>query len=324
MLGDAFATEGLHGEAEERYRQARTLLAARPAIAESPDSVALTSRALRGAVCSACLLGRGAEVVSWLEAVPVDERRDPEVLALLAAAHAARPDGAGAQIAVAAIDRLLREPLRSAALLHFVGDAAHQLGDHTRAILLYRRALAFDPTRPSPRLAIARLLQARGDLLAAHLELVAALAAAPRWREAQLALAALHEVAGRRADAVQALGAWLAHAPRDVDALAQLADVLAADGRAAEAREAVQRARRLEPQHPHALLVDGTLHAAKGRHRDARVCFERVLASEAPASISARARHALAALDESLADVLPTGTAIPTASRLVLAGDARA
>src|SRR5690606_2809612 len=156
---------------------------------------------------------------------------------------------------------LLRIDPPSPAIFHFTGDAAAQMGETSLAIVLYRRALAFDPTRPSPRVAIARLLHTGGDHLAARLELVAALATAPHFREARLALAALHQDAGRPGDAIQVLASHLEREPADVDALVLLADALRAADRADDARHAVQRARRFEPDHPGALWIDGQLLA---------------------------------------------------------------
>jgi cellulose synthase operon protein C len=300
LAGDAFAATGVHGEAYERYAQVRGLLTTAQEWARATPALEIGRRALRGEVRAACLLGRGGEAVPLLDRFAAADAYDPEVLALLAAAHAAAGDAHGARVARAAVLRLLRLEPRSAALLHFAGDAALRLDDPALALVLYRRALTLDPTRPSPRLAIARLLQARGDVLAAHLELVAALAAVPTWREARLALAALHLQAERASEAVRLLAGLLAQVPTDTEALAALADALRTAGRDTDARTAVQRARRLDPDQPHALWVDGQLLADQGRMRDARARWGRIGVVAAGSPWARLAREALASLDHAM------------------------
>jgi tetratricopeptide (TPR) repeat protein len=302
LAADAFAATGVHGEAHERYAQARALLdthAAERSMATddtAPSEVApwsvrsLVRRALLGEIRTACLLDRGVEAFPRLSRFGAWEaQRDPEVLALTAAVHAARaapptpsaPESA--LIAASAMDALLQHPIGSAALLHFAGDAALQLSDDARALALYRRALALDPTRPSPRLAIARVLAQRGEWLAAYLELVAARAAAPAWREVHLAIAALHLATDRVGEAVRALADWLVRAPRDAGALARLGDALHRAGRDAEAREARVRWQRL--------LETAPEHAAATRARAALTEVAHALA-DPMASASAPSRDA--------------------------------
>jgi tetratricopeptide (TPR) repeat protein len=293
LVADSFAAAGVHGEAYERYAQVRALLKRDPGVRSTIDGV--ERRALLGEIRSACLLGRGAEVIALVERFGSHDTQDADVLALLAASHAALADAYGTRVARSAIDRLLRLDPRSAALLHFVGDAAVQMGESTLAVVLYRRALSIDPTRPSPRVAIAQLLHASGNHLAARLELVAALATAPHFREARLTLARVHRDSQRPAEAITVLAAHLEREPADVDALVALAESLRAANRAEDARTAVQRARRFEPDHPEALWIDGVLLADQGRVRDARSRWGRLIAM-APGSASAtRARDALAA-----------------------------
>lgn len=292
---DGYAARGLHGEAYDRYQQVRALSQSAPAWSTMPDGARTLRSALLGEIRSACLLGRGADVIGLVDRLGAAESEDVEVLALLAASHAALGDTYGERVARSAIQKLLQRDPRSAALLHFTGDAAAQLGDPGLSIPLYRRALALDPARPSARIAIARVLLASGDTLAAHLELVAALALVPHSREAVLELAALH-IAHERADvAIPLLSRHLERAGADVDALAALGLALRAAQRTNDARAAVQRARRFAPDHPEALWLDGLLLSDQGRTRDARSRWGRLIAMAPGSAAATRARDALAA-----------------------------
>ncbi|MBP6773723.1 MAG: tetratricopeptide repeat protein [Gemmatimonadaceae bacterium] len=301
---DAFASRGVHGEALERYVRARLALDAAHATPEG-EGYALWRRAAIGEVLSLCVLGRGEEGLSLIKHVGAHGARDPEVLALYACAAAAAStravdDTARAGFAAdsrVAMLRVLRLEPRSAALMHFVGDAAVALRDAGLALACYRRALALDPTRPSPRVAIARLLRERGDLLAARLELVAALATAPGWREAVLELCEVHKAADRPAEALTVLTRHLANVPADLDALVMLAETLLRLSRADDARVAVLRVLRHDPAHLHALWLEGLLLVRQARVRDAMDRWRVVAANDQDARMADVARSAIADLD---------------------------
>ncbi len=310
VIGDSFASAGVHGEAYERYQQVRALMNAGEGSAAARTRDDIAHRAMLGEIRSACLLGRGANVIGLVERFGSHETNDADVLALLAASHASLADSYGTRVARAAIDRLLKLDPRSAALFHFVGDAAAFMGEAALAVILYRRALTLDPTRPSARVAIARLLQATGDHLAARLELVAALAMAPGFREARLELARLHRAGDRPQEAIRVLATHLERDSADVDALVLLAEALRAAHRADDARSAVQRARRFEPDHPEALWMDGLLLADQGRVRDARSRWGRLIAMAPGSHAASRARDAFAADAEDMsAESLSRGAA---------------
>jgi tetratricopeptide (TPR) repeat protein len=190
--------------------------------------------------------------------------------------------------------RVLRDEVTSAALLHFAGDVAVRLGDQSLSLGFYRRALARDPLRATPRVAIARLLRERGDLLAARLELVAALASAPGWREATVELARVHRDAGRHAEARVLLAGYLVGVPTDLEALALLAEVLVGEARPADARIAVDRVLRHDADHPVALWYDGVLLTEQSRLRDAVARWSRLSRLADAEPWSSRARAALA------------------------------
>jgi tetratricopeptide (TPR) repeat protein len=297
---DAFATRGLHGEAIERYTRAREALDAAE-MSPKHDAYAAWRRAALGEARSRCLLGQGARALPLLKTLGTHDANDAEVLALYAASLSAAMADASAADRVANVDiarraivRTLRLEPESAALMHFVGDVALAIGDGGLALCCYRRALALDPMRPSPRVAIARMLRARGDVLAARLELVAALSALPGWRDAVLELAQVHRDADRPHEALVLLVDHLALMPTDLDALVQLAEVLIRLDRDIDGRVAVGRVLRHDPSHMHALWLDGVLLARQSRVRDAVDRWRRVADSDADATLVARAHEAMA------------------------------
>jgi Flp pilus assembly protein TadD len=181
----------------------------------------------------------------------------------------------------------------SAALLHFVGDAALAIDDQEFAMLFFRRALAVDPTRPTPRVAIARMLRTRGETLAAQLELVAALATMPGMRDARSELARVHLLRARPAEAITLLTGLLEEDPTDVDVLVLLGEALLALERTSDARIALAHARRHDPDNSRALLVEGNVLAAQGRVREARDRWSRLVQVSGESIEAVAAREAL-------------------------------
>ncbi|HYW30790.1 MAG TPA: tetratricopeptide repeat protein [Gemmatimonas sp.] len=297
-VADDFASRGLHGEALERYADTRAALDALECMPGTPEDV-LWRRAASGEARSRCLLGDGGTALPLLQALGARTPHDPETLALFAysAAHATQRGEPRGESARNAMLRILRIETPSAAIMHFVGDAALMIADETLALVLYRRALALDPTRPSPRVAIARLLRHRGDLLAARLELVAALASRPGWGEALVELARVHRDARRPMDALEVLARYLADNPMDTDALVLLAEVLVLAERNDDARVAVSRVLRHAPSDTGALWIDGVLLERQGRQRDARRRWREAVDTGAQDAFTTRARAALGIVD---------------------------
>lgn len=291
---DAFAVRTLHGEAVERYRTARELVASELEEQPSPGDARpqLWHRAALGEARARCLLQEATVALPLLKELGALTPHDPEVLALFAAASLeTAPDAART-----ALLRMLRHSVESAALLHFAGDVAIGLRDEGLALAFYRRALAIDPSRPTPRVAIARLLRERGDLLAARLELVAALTTSPHWRDATVELARVHYAATRYPDARRVLVQQLARVPTDLDTLALLTDVLVAEDRTDDARVAVDRLLRHDPDHPAGLWFDGVLLTGQSRLRDAVARWTRLAGQCDETPYPDRARQALAHL----------------------------
>ncbi|MCE2900194.1 MAG: tetratricopeptide repeat protein [Gemmatimonas sp.] len=292
-LADGFGARTLHGEAVERYRAARTLLEAH----DDAAALAVWRRAAIGEARALCLLQQAPEARPLLKRLGAVSPTDPEVLVLYAAATAddesVGSDEARRELVRTALLRLLSQPVSSAALLHYAGDIASRFPDPGVALACYRRALACDPARPTPRVAIARLLRTRGDLLAARLELVAALATAPHWREALLELARVHRTASRLPDARVVLVRHLTRVPTDLEALDLLAEVLIAEERQDDARVVVARLLRHDPDRPAALWFDSLLLTEQSRWREAHARWTRLATVPDGGAWAERAQAAL-------------------------------
>lgn len=298
---DVFAARGVHGEAIDRYARARALLEPEQ---EAPGAPAYAAwrRAAIGEARSACLLGRGADALPLLKRLGSHDAKNVEVLALFACSAAAaaqsvtaaRPETPYVESARKAIIRSLRLEPDSAALMHFLGNTAVAIGDEGLALGCFRRALALDASRPSARVAIARLLRARGDLLAARLELVAALSSAPGWRDAMIELAEVHRAADRPQDALVLLTTHLATTPTDLDALVFLGETLVRLDRDDDARIANTRVLRHDPSHLAALFLDGMLLSRQSRIRDAVERWQRVAEHSLDHALTQKAQRALA------------------------------
>ncbi len=294
QAADEYALRMLHGEAVERYRDARQQLDALAASELLPSELSLWQRAALGEARSLCLLHEAAAALPLLRRIIAILPKDTGALALYAAALADGGTPTAREESRRVLVRILRQDVDSAALLHFAGDVALRLHEEVLALGLYRRALAIDPTRPTPRVAIARLLRERGDLLAARLELVAALASVPQGREATMELARVHRDARRPSEARAVLVAHLGRVPTDLDALALLADVLTTESRYDDARVAVDRLLRHDPAHPAALWLEGVLLTEQSRLRDAVARWSRLSRLADAEPYSSRARAALA------------------------------
>lgn len=299
-----FALRGLHGEAVERFREARELLA-------GADAADAWRRAALGEARAHCLLGRAHLAQGVLRQLVASFPDDAETGVLLAASlHDAEEAHA---LVLRTLHDALRRDIASAALLHFAGDLAQRIGDNELALACWRRALAVDPSRPSPRVAIARVLRERGSVLPARLELAAALVVAPGWRDAVLELAKLQQQAGEFSAARVTLATHAAGTPTDLDALALLGDVLVAEARDDDARVVIDRVLRHDPSNGQARFLDGMLLARRGHRRQATQRWGALLETR-DEQWAARARAALDMLDAVESDALgvhPLGTSVP-------------
>src|SRR2546425_2354155 len=129
LLGDIFARRGLHGEALERYREARGLAPDRP-------------DARLGEVKALFALGRTTEPAALAEELLPLAPDDGEALVAAARGRAATGDAAGALTALTQAQT--RAPDR-ADLHKLQGDVALKVGDKGGALAAYRSALELDP-----------------------------------------------------------------------------------------------------------------------------------------------------------------------------------
>jgi tetratricopeptide (TPR) repeat protein len=270
LLGSIFAKQGLHGEALERYREARR---------ESAEG-ASPRLALIGEAWSLVRLGRAAE------ARPVAEEllaRAPDDIEILMLAATARSDAGDPAAALAALETARRVAPMRADVQQKIGDIARSLGDYEGAITAYRHALSLDTDFAVVRYQLAKLLAAKGAVKEAEHELVAALDAVPTYAEATLELGALRRQVGRAADALPLLIDLLQRDPYHFDALIALGETLLSLGRSRDAVTAFSRVLRFDPSHAGALYHEGALLVEQKRYREAIARWERVI-EHAPAS----------------------------------------
>jgi tetratricopeptide (TPR) repeat protein len=271
LLGDIYARQGLHGEAIERYREARSAdpLAIRPQMGEAWSLLAM-DRAREALPIAQALVGENPSVV--------------DIVMLVAAAHAGVGDAAGALAALEEARRLA--PLRSD-VHQRIGDIARTLGDNDGAIAAYRQALELDGESAVVRFQLARLLRGRQQLREAEAELEAALAAAPTYAEATLELASLRRQAGYTDSALELLISLLERDPYHFDALQGLGETLMKLGRQDDAAHAFRRILRFDPSHAGAMYFEGALLRDQKRFREAIARWRSVI-EVAPASEYAR------------------------------------
>ncbi|HEY7877193.1 MAG TPA: tetratricopeptide repeat protein, partial [Gemmatimonadaceae bacterium] len=268
MLGDVFTRQGLHGEALERYRQARSVNGTVP-------------RAIAGETRALLVLGRTAEAREAAEHLLAVDPSEVESLLLVARARA---DGGETGAALDLLRQAQRLAPARADVLKQIGDIARAAGDLDGAIIAYRNALDLDHDFAVVHYDLALLLAQRGDAAGADAELLAALDAVPTYVEATLALADVRRRFGRAKDAIVPLVDLLQRDPYNFDALLALAETLLELERGDDAERAVDRVLRFDPRQPGALLLRGMILADRHRYREAIALWNAVVevAPESP------------------------------------------
>jgi superkiller protein 3 len=275
LLGEVFARQGLHGEALERYREAR---------AEKSDH----PRALMGEAKALLMLNRGREARPVAEQLLFTAPTDVDVLMLAASARAEAGDPAAA---LEVLDAARKTAPARSDVHKQTGDVLRSVGDNESAIASYRHALELDPDFAVVRYELARVLAARGLIREAETELLSALDAVPTYAEATLELATLRRKTGASKEALELLIDLMQRDPYHFDALLALGETLFELGRKSDAATAFKRVRRFDPSHVGALYFEGVLLAEKHRYREAIERWHKAIELEPGGEYARRARR---------------------------------
>jgi tetratricopeptide (TPR) repeat protein len=290
LLGDVFAAQGVHGEALERFRQARSVNGTVP-------------RAIAGEARALLALGRAAEAREVAESLL---RVDPANVDWLLLVARARGQAGDAHAARDLLDGVrARFPARADVLKEF-GDAARLCGDAEGAMQAYRAALELDGHFAVVRHDLALLLVAQGDFAGAEQELLAALESVPTYAGATLALASVRRRAGLPREAIGPLAELLQRDPWNLDALLLLGDVLLDVGRFDDASRAAERIIRFEPRHVDGLCLQAEVCSRQRRYADAIATWRRVLAIAPEGSQARRAERGIRTASDLLRVLRPS------------------
>ena len=284
LLGDIFARRGLHGEALDRYREARALAPQR-------------ADALLGEVKALFALGgsRAEEAHELAEQLLALTPDDVEALVAVAKGRAAVGDAAGALTVLQQAQA--RAPAR-ADLRKLQGDVALKIGDKSGALAAYRAALELDRGYVQVWLDLGRLYEDKEAWADAQAAYERALEALPTFNEAALALADLLRRSGRPRAAVVRLAEMLEQDPYDLAALLLLGRALLDDKRDEQSLEAFRRALKFDPDQVEALFQLGVVLARLHRYGEAVHAWEKVTRLDPSGPFAQRARvHARTALD---------------------------
>jgi cellulose synthase operon protein C len=276
LLGDVYMDLGAHGEALERFRQARAIEDA------NLHAAAGEARALLA-------LGRSEEATAIAEFLA--ERAPSEVDLMLLVARV-RCEARGYLAALSALEIARRLAPMRADVMRLTGDVARAMGDPARAEEAYRYALTLYRDSAAVRLDLARLLIQRDAPADAERELLAALDTVPSYAEAALELAALRRTLGRAADTIPLLADLLLREPYHFDALAALGESLLLCDRGADARVAFERVLRFVPVHGPALYYSAVQLAEEHRYDEAIERWSALIAAQPDSDLARRARMA--------------------------------
>ncbi|HEV8123690.1 MAG TPA: tetratricopeptide repeat protein [Gemmatimonadales bacterium] len=275
LAGHIFARRGLHGEALERYREARVELG-------TDDDATL------GEVKALLALGRAREAGPLAEEL-VKRRADRvEVLVAVSKTRLANGNPVGALDLVK--EAQIRAPGRPD-LLQLQARIAVRLGELSVAIAAYHSALELDNSLAQVWCELGELEEKREKWDAARAAYERALDLLPTFVEAALALADLQRRTEALPAAIEVLVALLYSDPLELDALQLLGRTLLDDGRPERALEAFGRILKYDPNHTGAMYYAGVALTRMRRYNQAVQLWERVVQADPTSSFAQLARN---------------------------------
>ncbi|HEU4682383.1 MAG TPA: tetratricopeptide repeat protein, partial [Gemmatimonadales bacterium] len=274
LLGDIFAKRGLHGEALERYREARALVPA-------------DSDATLGEIRALLAIGRAKEAQPLADELAARLPGDDDVLAARARVRLALGDANGALDCVG--EALSLAPGRPD-LFHLQAQASARMGDRTAALAAFNSALQLDSSLVRVWCELGGLEEERNNWAAARSAYEHALDLLPTYGTAALALADLIRRTASPREAIPVLVKLLETDPYELEALTALGRVLLEDGRTDQALEALTRVLRFDPDHAAALYHQGTCFARQRQFDQAVQVWERVIQLEPEGRFATEAR----------------------------------
>ncbi len=289
LLGDIFGRRGLHGEALERYAEAR---------ATDPADIG----ALLGEVRSLLALDRADEAVAGAESLA--QLAPTHVEALVAVARVRLETGDPVRALDVLREAQARAPGR-ADLLQLQARVSRRLGEREAALDAYQAALQLDSGLVQVWLELGSLEEERANWTGARLSYERALDLLPTYSDAARALARLLRRVDTARAAMTPLIALLEADPWDLEALTLLGELLLEDGRADKAIEAFERVLRFDPESGPARLAYGAALVRSRRYREASAQWEDLVRSAPGSQLAAAARSHLRSTKE-LVHILAT------------------
>lgn len=274
VAGHIFARRGLHGEALERYREARLELGT-------------DDEAVLGEIKALLALERAKEAASLAEDIVL--RRHDNVEILVAAARTRLATGNPVGALDLAKEAQVRAPGRPD-LLQLQGNIAVRLGETAVAVEAYQGALQLDGSLAQVWCELGALEEKRENWTAARAAYSRAIDLLPTFVEAALALADLLRRTDSPASALEVLVSLLINDPFELDALQLLGRTLIDDNRPERALEAFGRILKFDPDHTGALYYAGVALTRMRRYHQAVQLWEKVVQADPSSSFAQLAR----------------------------------